>query len=71
MKIYFCPKCHHKIIPPAFLSGSNVKAEKGITLSCGNCKKGKVKIKLPQQKEEQGTEQQNNMESVEQKIIID
>jgi len=42
-KIYFCPRCHKKVIPPDFLS--KVKVEKGVTLKCGNCLKGKVNIK--------------------------
>lgn len=51
MKIYFCPNCHCKIIPPPVLNNPNIKADKGIVLNCGNCNKdgknpkGKINIK--------------------------
>lgn len=43
---YFCPICHRRIDPPDFLANSNVKASNGLTLACGNCKKGTVQIQV-------------------------
>lgn len=42
----FCPRCHRRIELPQLLKDGKVKAEKGVTLGCGNCKKGKVTVKL-------------------------
>ena len=47
--MYFCPNCHRRIIPPAYLNKVNTQGK--IKLDCGNCKKGHVLIK-PKKKEE-------------------
>lgn len=43
---YFCPRCHKKIVLPQFLKSQNLKAEKGVDIQCGDCKKGKVHIEV-------------------------
>lgn len=46
-KIYFCPKCHKRVIAPKWIFNSNIKSENGITIACGDTKcKGKVKVKI-------------------------
>lgn len=43
----FCPNCHREVRLPVWLKKSNVKSESGnITMMCGYCKKGKVKIEV-------------------------
>jgi len=42
-KIVFCPICHRRIDLPEFIKKSNIKSDR-INVTCGNCKKGKVKI---------------------------
>jgi uncharacterized CHY-type Zn-finger protein len=44
-KIYFCPRCHRRVEPPAFLKQPNLKVKGAINLQCGYCKKGRVVIK--------------------------
>lgn len=51
MKPLFCPNCHRKIEIPKMLLNSNIKAEKGVKLQCGNCKKGNVKFYPPTKEE--------------------
>lgn len=46
LQIKFCPRCHRKVELPKWMNTANIKAENGITLQCGYCKKGKVTIKL-------------------------
>ena len=41
--VYFCPSCHKQIDVP-FKGQVNIQG--GLSLACGNCKKGKVIIKL-------------------------
>jgi RNase P subunit RPR2 len=51
MKFLFCPNCHQRVIPPKWIMNANIKSEKGVTLECGACKKGKVKFKPPVKEE--------------------
>lgn len=45
--VYFCPKCHKRVVPPNWLNNANLQAENGVTIKCGDVKcNGKVKIKL-------------------------
>jgi hypothetical protein len=43
--VYYCPSCHREIVIP-FRSGSNINIGPGINIACGNCKKGRVEIKI-------------------------
>lgn len=50
--IYFCPKCHCKMIPPAFLKTANIQGN--INLACANKNKGcngviKIKSKVKEE----------------------
>lgn len=54
MEAKFCPYCHKRIgIPKGIDSGAIVSASP-ITITCGYCKKGKVKVqtKQPEVKDE-------------------
>lgn len=37
MKLYFCPNCHLRIIPPPYLN--KIQGGGKIKLNCGNCNK--------------------------------
>jgi RNase P subunit RPR2 len=44
MRPIFCPRCHRQIALPEFLRSGRIKAEGSITIGCGNCGKGKVRL---------------------------
>jgi len=43
--IYYCPSCHRQIEAP-FKGSGNINIQSGISLMCGNCKRGKIMINI-------------------------
>jgi RNase P subunit RPR2 len=58
MKAYFCNKCHRQIVIPKWVNSGAIKSESAITVKCGNCGKGKIKI-IPENKVEETKEIEN------------
>jgi hypothetical protein len=64
MNALFCPRCHKRIEPPAFLKGDKVNILGTIILTCGNCKIGQVKIKLKKPEQKGGADQGDNKKEI-------
>jgi hypothetical protein len=42
--VKFCPRCHQRIPIPAFITSGQVKTEHPLTIRCGNCGRGEVRV---------------------------
>jgi len=46
-RLFWCPICHRRIDPPAWLAKANIQAAAGIKIKCGYCKRGEALIRPP------------------------